>query len=124
MLNSQSSRIHVFFIQTRVYTRRLKKIVTRGTATPIAIKFARAKDSGWSKLEVSPGGGGSTGVGFVFAVAILPSLKQVISVDIKCKCKLRPIERVQDLDIMSISKPCSRTFKNNDGNEVAFTSAK
>jgi hypothetical protein len=50
------------------YTRRPKAIVIRGIATPMAIFIGWTREGGFSKFEVSPGGGGKAGVGLAISL--------------------------------------------------------
>lgn len=43
-------------------------MVASGIAMQIAMMFWWARDSGWSKLEVTPGGGRNAGVGVAAAI--------------------------------------------------------
>ncbi len=66
--DSQSSSTHVFLIQSRLYVRRNTKIVVRPIEMPAPMSNCWRSDSGWSKFEVSPGGGGNAGVGWAVSI--------------------------------------------------------
>lgn len=66
----QSSQIHCRLIQILTYVRRRKHIVVSGITTPMAIVIGPLDVTGWSKLDVVPGGGISAGVGVASLVVV------------------------------------------------------